>query len=197
MNGGTSIVPDLDSIAEFRVLTNNFDAEYGNYSGGIVNVVTKSGTNGLHGSAFEFLRNTALDAKNYFSSERAKFNQNQFGGTVGGPIAKNKIFFFGDYQGTRTREGVDTGLISVPSSQERGIGQFNGDANLISIAQPSRNAAAGVFTTTEPSNGQQVVVPTTVSGQNLANQLGSGVSAGEPYYFYAGEHEAGNPSLIY
>src|SRR6202030_69902 len=81
MNGGTTIVPNLDSIAEFRVLTNNFDAEYGNYSGGIVNVVTKSGTNVLHGSAFEFLRNTALDAKNYFSSQRAKFNQNQFGGT--------------------------------------------------------------------------------------------------------------------
>jgi len=119
MNGGTSIVPNLDSIAEFRVLTNNFDAEYGNYSGGIVNVVTKSGTNGLHGSAFEFLRNTALDAKNYFSSERAKFNQSQFGGTVGGPITKNKIFFFGDYQGTRTREGVDTGLISVPSVADR------------------------------------------------------------------------------
>jgi Carboxypeptidase regulatory-like domain len=125
MNGGTSIVPNLDSIAEFRVLTNNFDAEYGNYSGGIVNVVTKSGTNGLHGSAFEFLRNTALDAKNYFSSERAKFNQNQFGGTVGGPIARNKIFFFGDYQGTRTREGVDTGLISVPSLADRS-GNFGG-----------------------------------------------------------------------
>jgi hypothetical protein len=119
MNGGTSIVPNLDSIAEFRVLTNNFDAEYGNYSGGIVNVVTKSGTNGLHGSAFEFLRNTALDAKNFFSSERAKFNQSQFGGTMGGPIAKNKIFFFGDYQGTRTREGVDTGLISVLSVADR------------------------------------------------------------------------------
>src|SRR5712672_1274062 len=119
MNGGTAIVPNLDSIAEFRVLTNNFDAEYGNYSGGIVNVVTKSGTNGLHGSDCEFLRNTALDAKNYFSSERAKFNQSQFGGTLGGPIAKNKIFFFGDYQGTRTREGVDTGLISVPSVADR------------------------------------------------------------------------------
>src|ERR1700722_18921679 len=66
MNGGTAIIPDLDSIAEFRVLTNNFDAEYGNYSGGIVNVVTKSGDNKLHGTAFEFLRNTALDARNFF-----------------------------------------------------------------------------------------------------------------------------------
>src|SRR5882762_8080621 len=95
MNGGNTIVPNLDSIGEFRILTNNFDAEYGNYSGGVVNVVTKSGTNGLHGSAFEFLRNTALDAKNFFSSERAKFNQNQFGGTVGGPISKNKLFKIG------------------------------------------------------------------------------------------------------
>lgn len=66
MNGGTTIVPNLDSIDEFRVLTNNFDAEYGNYSGGIINVVTKSGTNQLHGSAFEFLRNTDLDARNFF-----------------------------------------------------------------------------------------------------------------------------------
>jgi hypothetical protein len=119
MNGGTSIVPDLDSIAEFRVLTNNFDAEYGNYSGGIVNVVTKSGTNQLHGSGFEFLRNTALDAKNFFSPERNIFRQNQFGGTVGGPIKKEKVFFFADYQGTRTNEGVDTGLIPVPSVAER------------------------------------------------------------------------------
>src|SRR5215471_7703516 len=69
MNGGTSIVPNLDSISEFRILTNNFDAEFGNYSGGVVNVVTKAGTNGLHGSGFEFLRNTDLDARNFFSPE--------------------------------------------------------------------------------------------------------------------------------
>ena len=115
MNGGTTIVPDLDSIAEFRILTNNFDAEYGDYSGGIINVVTKSGTNQLHGSAFEFLRNTVLDSRNYFSPTRGFFRQNQFGGTAGGPIKKSKIFFFGDYQGTRLAEAIDTGLISVPS----------------------------------------------------------------------------------
>jgi Carboxypeptidase regulatory-like domain len=119
MNGGTSIVPNLDSISEFRVLTNNFDAEYGNYSGGIVNVVTKSGTNQLHGSIFEFLRNTDLDAKGFFSPERNIFRQNQFGGTVGGPIKNEKMFFFADYQGTRTNEGIDTGLIPVPSLAER------------------------------------------------------------------------------
>ena len=105
MNGGTTIVPNLDSIAEFRVLTNNFDAEYGNYSGGIVNVVTKSGSNAFHGSAFEFLRNTDLDARNFFSPERGFYRQNQFGGTVGGPIKKNKLFFFVDYQGTRNAQG--------------------------------------------------------------------------------------------
>ena len=119
MNGGTTIVPDLDSIEEFRVLTNNFDAEYGNHSGGIVNVVTKSGGNDLHGSAFEFLRNTSLDARNFFSPERSFYRQNQFGGTAGGAIRKNKLFYFADYQGTRSNQGIDTGLISVPSLAER------------------------------------------------------------------------------
>src|SRR5579863_1384684 len=119
MNGGTLIVPDLDSISEFRILTNNFDAEYGNYSGGIVNVVTKSGTNQIHGEAFDFLRNTALDAKSYFDPTVETYRQNQFGGTLGGPIAKSKIFFFVDYQGTRTTEGLPTGNISVPTNSER------------------------------------------------------------------------------
>ena len=119
MNGGTTIVPDLDSIAEFRVLTNNVNAEYGNYSGGIVNVVTKGGGNQIHGSAFEFLRNTDLDARNFFSPDRSFYRQNQFGGTVGGPIKKDKIFYFADYQGTRTAQGIDTGLIPVPSLAER------------------------------------------------------------------------------
>jgi hypothetical protein len=115
MNGGTAIIPDLDSIAEFRVLTSNFDPEYGNYAGGIVNAVTKSGANDLHGSAFEFLRNTNLDAKSFFATQRDTYDQNQFGGTLGGPIKKDKAFFFGDYQGTRTTQGLDTGLVTVPS----------------------------------------------------------------------------------
>src|SRR6202167_549916 len=101
VNMGAAIVPNLDSIAEFRILTSNFDAEYGEFSGGQINVVTKSGTNDFHGSAFEFLRNTDLDARNYFSPTRGAFDQNQFGATLGGPIRKNKLFFFADYQGTR------------------------------------------------------------------------------------------------
>ena len=119
MNGGTSIIPNLDSIREFRVLTTNFDPEYGNYNGGMINVVTKSGSNSFHGDAFEFLRNTALDAKNYFDSTRGVFRQNQFGGTLGGPAKKDKIFFFGDYQGTRTVQGETSPVIQVPSLQDR------------------------------------------------------------------------------
>ncbi len=78
VNAGTSIVPNLDSIAEFRIVTSNFDAEYGEFSGGQISVITKSGTNRFHGNAFDFLRNTALDARNYFSPTRGTFDQNQF-----------------------------------------------------------------------------------------------------------------------
>jgi hypothetical protein len=119
VNSGTAIIPNLDSVAEFRILTSNFDAEYGGHSGGQVNVITKSGTNSFHGDGFEFLRNTSLDARNYFSPTRGRFDQNQFGGTFGGPIRKNKTFFFADYQGTRLTEGLDTGDIAVPTAAER------------------------------------------------------------------------------
>jgi len=100
VNSGTAIIPNLDSIAEFRILTGSFNAEFGEYSGGQINVVTKSGTNEFHGNAFEFLRNTVLDAKNFFSPTRGTFQQNQFGGTFGGPLVRKKLFFFVDYQGT-------------------------------------------------------------------------------------------------
>jgi hypothetical protein len=158
MNGGTSIIPNLDSIAEFRVLTNNFDAEYGNYSGGIVNVVTKSGENKLHGTAFEFLRNTDLDARNYFSPERSFYRQNQFGGTAGGPIRKNKVFFFGDYQGTRTSQGFDTGLIAVPTLADR-------KGNLSDIASSLDGSVGGPYL-----------------ANLLSGKLGYPVTANEPYY---------------
>ena len=136
---------------------------------------TKSGANSFHGDAFEFLRNTAFDAKNYFSPQRAKFDQNQFGGTFGGPIRPNRIFFFSDYQGTRMAEGVETGVISVPSLQDR-----NGDLSDLVSGNPA------LFTTTNLVGGQEVTAPTTVTSQNLAalltSELGYPVSAGEAYY---------------
>jgi Carboxypeptidase regulatory-like domain len=118
VHNGAAMIPNLDSIAQFRIITNNFDAEYGNYSGGQVNVVTKSGTNQYHGTVFDFLRNTDLDARNYYSPTRGVYIQNQFGGTAGGPIRKNKIFWFADYQGTRQILG-QTQSYPVPSGADR------------------------------------------------------------------------------
>jgi hypothetical protein len=118
-NNGAAVIPNLDSIAEFRVLTTNFDAEYGNFSGGQVLVVTKTGDNQMHGSAFEFARNTNLDATNYLGRERAAYDRHQYGGTVGGPALRDRIFFFGDYQGTNMTQGVETGQIAVPSAVDR------------------------------------------------------------------------------
>jgi hypothetical protein len=168
VNMGTAIVPNLDSIAEFRILTNNFDAEYGEFSGGQINVVTKSGSNVFHGDVFEFARNTDLDARNYFSPTRGAFDQNQFGGTFGGPMQRDKVFFFGDYQGTRSRQGVDTGQIPVPSVADR-------SGHLSDLASS--------FVTTD-ANGN--TVPTTVGGPYFASllseKLGYAVTAGEPYY---------------
>src|SRR5271154_108162 len=168
VNMGAAIVPNLDSITEFRILTNNFDAEYGEFSGGQINVVTKSGANAFHGDVFEFARNTVLDARNFFSPTRGTFDQNQFGGTFGGPIRKNKIFFFGDYQGTRSTQGVDTGQIPVPSEQDRA-------GNLSDLASS--------FMTIDARGNP---VPTTVSGSYwaglLSQKLGYAVSAGENYY---------------
>lgn len=119
------IQPSVDAIQEFKVQTNNFAADIGK-GGAVVNVVLKSGTNNFHGELFEFLRNSAFDAKNYFDSPAfpiPPFKQNQFGGTIGGPIIKNRTFFFFDYQGTRIRQ-AQTDLSAVPSMAERG-GNFS------------------------------------------------------------------------
>ncbi len=161
VNMGTSIVPNLDAIDSFRVLTSNFDAEYGNSSGGQVLVSTKAGTEQWHGSAFEFLRNTALDARNYFSSDRAAYRQNQYGGTVGGPVFRTSAHWFGDYQGTRLTEGIDTGDISVPSMAERSgdfsqvplTGSVNGNAWAAQLS-----SALGQMVT--PSESYAQVFPT-------------------------------------
>lgn len=104
--GGIAIFPDIDGIQEFKVLTYNYSAEYGERAGPTVLVTTKSGSNQFHGTVFEFFRNTSLDAKPYFGTQKQKFNLNQFGGSLGGPIKKDKTFFFADYQAKIQREGV-------------------------------------------------------------------------------------------
>ena len=104
-------------------------------------VITKSGTTDLHGSAFEFLRNTSLDARNYFSLDRAAYRQNQFGGTAGGTPFHKSVAVFADYQGTRLTEGIDTGEIAVPSAAERG-GDFSQNPLTGSV---NGNAWAAIF----------------------------------------------------
>ena len=153
-----SVVPNLDSIAEFSVLTSNFDAEYGNFSGGQVLVTTKTGSNDLHGSAFEFFRNTNFDATNYLADERAAYDRNQFGGTLGGHILRDRIFYFGDYQGTRMTQGVETGQIAVPSVANR-TGDLEDQAAHLT-GKVSGDALAAL----------------------LSQRLGRTINTGEPYY---------------
>ena len=157
---GAGAIPNLDSIAEFRILTNNPDAEYGNYAGGQINVVTKSGTNQWHGNVFEFLRNTHLDAKNYFDvAGRGAYHQNQFGGTLGGPVIHDKMFFFADYQGNRVIQAVPQTIAGAPSAATES-GDFTG------IASSLTNSVRG-----------------SAWASQLSTQLGQTVNAGEPYFF--------------
>jgi len=122
--GLPAIQPSPDAIAEFRVLTNTFDAEYGRNSGAVVNVVTKSGTNDFHGSTYEFFRNDALNAKGFFDTTKLAYLQNQFGATLGGPIRKDKTFFFVTYEGDRIRRGSSGDTVTVPTTAER-VGDFS------------------------------------------------------------------------
>ena len=119
---GISAFPSIDAIGEFKVLGSNYAAEYGRSAGSVLNVVFKSGTNSFHGSAYEFLRNSVLDANNFFSNSRgvplASFKRSQFGGTLGGPIVKDKTFFLGSYEGLRQRSFSER-TATVPTALER------------------------------------------------------------------------------
>ncbi|MGA2101646.1 MAG: TonB-dependent receptor [Candidatus Sulfotelmatobacter sp.] len=121
-----TIQPTPDAIEEFRVISNTFDAEYGRNSGAVVNVVTKSGTNQWHGDVYEYFRNTVLNAQGYFNTVKPQENQNQFGGTFGGPLKKDRTFFFLSYEGRRVRQGVSGQTVFVPTPQER-TGDFSSD----------------------------------------------------------------------
>src|ERR1700683_5200950 len=133
---GPAIQPSPDAIEEFRVITNTFDAEYGRNSGSVVNVVTKSGTNSVHGDFYDFLRNDALNTRGYFDNSIAPYKQNQFGATLGGPIKKDSTFIFGSYEGNRLIQGISTGTVLLPTAAEAG-GDFS-EAN-------AANGAAGAI----------------------------------------------------
>ena len=135
---GTIVVkPAMDALAEFKLVTNGYAAELGRTAGGVINLITKSGTDKFHGSLFEFFRNEKMDAKNFFAGPGATpaFKQNQFGGSLGGPIKKGNTFFFGDYEGLRLRQGI-TFTSSVPTLAMR-TGNF---AGLSTIYDPTTRA---------------------------------------------------------
>ena len=142
--GGISILPSIDAIQEFKVLTFNYSAEYGTRAGPTVLVTTKSGSNQFHGSVFEFFRNTKLDARSYFASSREQFNLNQFGGALGGPIKKDKTFFFLDYQAKMQRHGIAfTGLVPTAA-------MMNGDYRLDPFGLTRGTAASKFGNLTNP-----------------------------------------------
>jgi hypothetical protein len=125
------VSPSVDSISEFNIQKTSYAPEFGAKSGAVINVVTKSGTNNFHGSLFEFVRNNVFDAKNFFDSQTAlipSFRQNQFGGSVGGPVVKNRTFFFTDYEGQRIRKSL-TSTFSVPTDAMR-AGDFTGSPQI-------------------------------------------------------------------
>ncbi len=123
VGGGAQVRPPLDAVEEFRVVTSGFSAEYGGFSGGIIGVTMRSGTNQVHGSVFEYLRNEAVDARGFFDQERLKLRRNQFGGTLGGPIVRNKSFFLASFEG-RIQSIGRTRLGNVPTALER-AGDFS------------------------------------------------------------------------
>ena len=139
VDGGFVLKPPIDAIAEFKILTHTANAEFGGAAGSTTNIVTRSGSNRLHGAAWEFLRNDKLDAANFFENAdgfaKSEYRQNQFGGTLGGPIHKDKTFFFGYYEGFRNRQGETISDVRVPSALER-QGDFSEDGPLLNFFAP-------------------------------------------------------------
>lgn len=156
------IIPSPDAIAEFRMVTSTQNPEYGRNSGSTINAIIKSGTNGFHGDAFEFYRDTFLDARSYFQKTVSPFHQNQFGGTFGGPVRKDHTFFFASYQGARSFSPQSGGTTTVFSQAERG-GDFSADTG-------------GAFPLVNPSTKTQAVSPFSMVGAD-----GNTYPAGTPY----------------
>ena len=162
------VLPPPDALREFTVQTSTYSAEFGHSAGAVLNVSTKSGANALHGNVWEYLRNDALDAKDYFvlaSQRKPVFHQNQFGGTIGGPVVipkvydgRNRTFFFGDYQGSRTSQG-QTYVKTVPTLAERNSGYSNLQ-DLITMQSGTRTDALSrifpVGTVFDPSTTRQL-----------------------------------------
>ncbi len=172
-----AVQPSPDSIEEFRVITNSFDAEFGRNSGAVVNVVTKSGTNDWHGSGFEFLRNKVLNAKGFYDPVKPDSIQNQFGGTFGGPIKKDKTFFFGSYEGRRIKKGKSSNPVPLPTTANQagdfsdGLGSvFSGTLGSQQVAD-TLNARGTCGADTMAANGGIAIAPGASYGNLFPNGL--------------------------
>jgi len=163
-----TIQPTPDAVEEFRVITNTFDAEYGRNSGSVVNVITKSGGNAFHGNLYEYFRNTVLDARGYPDTSKPQLNQNQFGGTFGGPIKKDRTFFFLSYEGRRIRAGEPGQLLNVPTAAEYGGDFSSASAGGFNVINPSTGALYGIPEPGGPS--QPAFVARVLDGRSGCDQ---------------------------
>lgn len=152
------IRPPLDALREFTVQTSNFSAEYGAAAGGVVNAITKSGTNQFHGSAYDFFRNDDLDAQNYFATTKPLLVRNQYGGSLGGPVLKDKLFFFAAYEGLHQRDELPS-TATVPTALER-LGDFsqtrNASGAVVPIYDPSTTVGTGTTATRTQFSGNRI-----------------------------------------
>lgn len=158
-SGGIAVVPSIDALQEFNVLTSNYSIEYGTRAGPTVLLISKAGTNSFHGTLFDFLRNTALNATSFFSPVNPEYIRNQFGGSIGGPIRRDKTFFFFDYQGTRNVQGIPS-LTQVPTALER-----QGNFTESFPGAPETAIYDPATTTTDPSTGLQTRQQFSYQGQ--------------------------------
>src|SRR5712671_5714031 len=197
----------VDAIQEFSVLTGGFSAEYGKASGGVVNAITKSGTNAFHGDVYEFIRNSALDSRDYFSRSGdtpvAQFRRNQFGAAAGGPIIKDKTFIFGDYEGMRQAKGITT-TITVPSDAARGgTIQYTPDPNKANngaptspvLCTPIPNTTQCTLTVDPAATAELVMFPHATPGTSIGDK-GKFISSGlqivpENFYTARVDHKVG------
>ena len=206
--------PNPDALSEFNVETSNFDAQYGGSAGAVVNIVTKSGTNALHGSLFEFVRNGSLNARNYFSTRKDALSRNQFGGSVGGPIIHSRLFYFGSYQGTITSNVSSANTAFVPTSAQR-AGDFSAVSthlvdpftkkpfagNQVPVSSFASALFAKVPTTNDPTGKLLYTVPTELRDHqalakvdlNLGNHQ---VSASYFYVHYSDPGWDGGQTLL-
>ena len=176
-----AVQPTPDAVDEFRVITNTFDAEYGRNSGAVVNVITKSGTNSLHGDVYEYFRNKVLNAQGFLNTTKPQFNQNQFGGTLGGPIKKDRTFFFGSYEGRRVRKGDASPLVQLPTPAEIGgdfsnSAAFQGSINNQFVAD-ALNGRPGCTAAIQKQGG---VVPAAGAAWSDVFNTSAGVASGTP-----------------